>query len=171
MTSTPLREHMDPNTFPTIVFGTMSPYLQHGKQTAVSTRSAGKQHMIRFSLLKEPRCRHVSSRSAVVCFMLFLPSLQVATVTLDYFQITSVGRTCNGFIIHIFITQNMRIYIPLQFNIITLKINGLRAFFYFTFLFNYIKWHPGLLFGVTVSSEWENKLKLIITNSNHLAHI
>ncbi|TNN82086.1 hypothetical protein EYF80_007732 [Liparis tanakae] len=38
MTSTPLREQMEPNTFPTMVFGTMSPYLKHRKQqTTVAT--------------------------------------------------------------------------------------------------------------------------------------
>lgn len=49
MTSTPLREHMDPNTFPTIVFGTMSPYLEHREQTTM--RSLLFDHFTSFNAI------------------------------------------------------------------------------------------------------------------------
>lgn len=85
MTSTPLREHMDPNTFPTIVFGTMSPYLEHRK-------TDDSEHTVQENKKKNT---HIPTKAPApeACFVMlslhvinviFTP-LEIVTVTLDYF--------------------------------------------------------------------------------------
>lgn len=85
MTSTPLREHMDPNTFPTIVFGTMSPYLQHRKTDKQVSARGGKNKEDNNPFLKESARRLVFIMLSCCVLNVIFTSLEIVTVTLDYF--------------------------------------------------------------------------------------